>query len=367
MRVALALALALALSACGSDRPKPTPLETVAAQRSVTPAWQARVGKVGAALRPSVRGGRVVVADEAGEVAAFEMASGRVLWRLSAGAPLAAGVGDDGQTTAVVSQDNDLIVMNEARVLWRHRLGARVVTPPLVAGGRVFVMMINRVVQAFDAADGLLLWTYDRPGDALTLQQPGVLTAFGNTLLAGQGPRLAGIEPGGGTLAWEAIIATPRGTNEVERLGDLVGPSTRVGNQVCLRAFQSSVGCVDATRGTVQWTRNVGGWQSVAADGAVVVGADATDRVTAWRALTGEALWTSEKLAHRALGGAAVAANAAVFGDGEGYLHFLDLVTGSPVLRLATDGSPLAGAPLVVSGLLIVTTRQGGVFAFRLP
>ena len=64
-----------------------------------------------------------------------------------------------------------------------------------MAGERVFVVGVDRVVHAFDALDGRRLWTLQRPGDALTLSQGGVLRPFKDTLLAGQGPRLAGVDP----------------------------------------------------------------------------------------------------------------------------------------------------------------------------
>jgi len=38
------------------------------------------------------------------------------------------------------------------------------------------VMGVDRIVHAFDALDGRRLWSYQRPGEALTLAQPGVLT-----------------------------------------------------------------------------------------------------------------------------------------------------------------------------------------------
>ena len=63
--------------------------------------------------------------------------------------------------------------------------------------------------------------------------------------------QLAGLNPLNGSIRWEAPIATPRGTNDVERLVDLVGRVSRVGNSVCARAFQASVGCVDTGRGLV--------------------------------------------------------------------------------------------------------------------
>ena len=238
-------------------------------------------------------------------------------------------------------------------------------TPPLVAGERVFVKTVDRTVHAFDALDGRKLWTFQRPGDALTLGQAGVLTSFKDTLVVGHGPRLLGVDPVRGTLRWEVPIASPRGTNEVERLADLVGPALRVGNQVCARAFQAAVGCVDGDRGTLQWSRNVGGVQAVGGGAVVVAGADASDRITAWRQASGEMAWTNEKFLHRGLSGAASIGKAVVFGDAEGQIHFLDQDTGEAVLRLPTDGSAVVGAPVVSGNTLVVVTRSGGVFAFK--
>jgi hypothetical protein len=56
---------------------------------------------------------------------------------------------------------------------------------------------------------------------------------------------------------------------------------------------------------------------------------------------------------------------AVVFGDFEGYVHFLDRKDGKTLLRLATDGSPVVGRPVLSGTTLLVVTRNGGLFAFR--
>ena len=136
--------------------------------------------------------------------------------------------------------------LEAGEVRWRARLNSAVSTPPLVAGERVFAMGVDRVVHAFDVLDGRKLWVLQRPGDALTISAAGVVAPFQNTLLVGQGPRLTGVDPLRGAIRWEVPIASPRGTNEVERLADLIGPVVRAGDVVCARAFQSAVGCADA-------------------------------------------------------------------------------------------------------------------------
>jgi outer membrane assembly lipoprotein YfgL len=364
-RLALVL-LAAALAACsGGPKPKPAPLEAIQPEIAGRQVWSQRIGEVNFPLGVAATADAVVVASGDGGVFAYAAEGGRELWRGEAGARLAAGVGSDGRYAAVVTTGSELVVMDGGKPLWRAALGTRVVTPPLVAGERVFVLGIDRSVQAFDIFDGRRLWAQQRPGDPLTLLQPGVLTAWKDTLVVGQGNRLAGLDPLRGALRWEVPVATPRGTNEVERLADLVGPAARVGDSLCVRGFQSAVGCVDAAQGTLAWARNVGGTTGVAADEDFVFAADASDRVTAWKRAGGDIAWTSDKLLHRDLSAPLAIGRTVVFGDFEGQMHFLDRASGRLLLRLPTDGRPVVGAPVKAGTTVVAVTRGGGVFAFR--
>lgn len=376
-RVFLAAALPALLAGCGGwsslnptnwfgpDRPQPAALEAVSPSLAVRPAWSARLDDIRFPMGLAVQGTTVVAAGGDGAVVAINADSGAELWRGQAGAGLSAGVGSDGRYAAVVTRDNEVVVLESGQRRWSARLNSRVATPPLVAGERVFVMGVDRAVHAFDVLDGQRLWTFQRPGDALTLAQPGVLQPFRDTLLVGQGPRLAGLDPLRGTVRWEVPLATPRGTNEVERLADLVGPAVRAGEVVCARAFQSAVGCVNAQRAAPLWTKNAGGVQAVGGDGELVVGADASDRVTAWKAASGDVAWTHERFLNRQLSGALVTPTAVVFGDFEGQVHFLARDSGQTVQRLPTDGSAIVGTPVRAGNTIVVATRNGGLFAFR--
>jgi outer membrane protein assembly factor BamB len=367
LAAALAALLGL-LAACssGPDKPKPTPLETVAPKIAGKQVWSQSLSGIGFPMRAVGLPGSVTVASSSGTVVALNPDTGRELWRGDVGGRVSAGVGSDGRYAGVVTTDNELVVLDGGKTLWRARLGTRVVTPPLVAGERVFVLGVDRSVQAFDVLDGRKLWLQQRPGDPLTLLQPGVLLPWNNTLVVGQGPRLAGFDPLRGLLRWETTVASPRGTNEIERLADLVGPAARVAESVCVRGFQAAVGCVNAETGGLAWTKNVGGTQGVTADDQFVFAADATDRITAWkRTAGGEVAWTSERLLHRGLSSPLVVGRTLVFGDFEGQMHFLDRETGLTLLRLPTDGSALVGAPVRVGTTIVAVTQRGGVYAFR--
>lgn len=365
-RLLVVAALVAALAGCSStDKPKPSALESYTQQLGSRVAWNQKIGAVQFPLAVAATPGVFTVASTEGVVVALEADTGRELWRGNVEAPLGAGVGSDGRFASVVTREGQLVTLEAGRVLWRKGLNMRVSTAPLVAGERVFVLGGDRSVHAFDALDGTKLWTVQRPSDPLTLSQGGVIAAFKDTLLVGQGPRLAGLDPKNGEVRWEVTIGAPRGTNEVERLADLVAPLARVGDFVCVRSFQAAVGCVNAERGALSWVKPVGGNDGVAADEQLVVGADASDRITAWKMGTGEVAWQSEKLLHRGLGAPSSTAKAIVFGDAEGVVHFLSRDKGETVLRLTTDGSAIAAAPTVSGNTMLIVTRNGGLYAVK--
>lgn len=347
-----------------AEKPKPVQLPPNAALIAVRPAWTARVNAVNLHLSVQVAGDTVAIASSDGTVAVLDGASGRDLWRASAGGPIAAGVGSDGRVAAVVTRGNELVVLDGGKELWRQKLGALSYTAPLVAGGRVFVLTADRAVSAFDGQTGRKLWIQQRAGEPLVLRQSGVLLAVGDTLVAGLSGRLAGLNPLNGAIRWEAPLASPRGINDVERLVDLVGRVSRFGDTVCARAFQATVGCVNTVRGQVLWTRPAHGSEGVHGDDRLLFGTESDGKVVAWRRDNGERAWSSDRLQYRNLTAPLAVGRAVVVGDSAGLVHLLSREDGTPLTRLSTDGSAVAAAPVLVANTLVVVTQSGGVYGF---
>ncbi|WP_343592823.1 outer membrane protein assembly factor BamB [Paracidovorax wautersii] len=364
------LAGALLLTGCslwgGSSKPKPADLGPNVPILGVRQAWTAKIGSTaGLPLEVQVNGNVVTVASADGAVAAIDARTGGDIWRVSLGEPLSAGVGSDGKWTAVVTQKNDVVVLANARELWRQTLQAQSYTPPLVAGNRVFVLEANRSVAAFDAATGQRLWSQQRSGDPLVLRQHGVLIAVGDTLVAGLGGRLVGFNPDNGSIRWEAPVASSRGTNDVERLVEVIGRTSRVGDVVCARAFQAAVGCVNALRGSTLWTQPANGAEGVDGDDQLVFGTESNGTVVAWKRQDGAKAWTSERLQYRKLSAPLVLGRSVVIGDDSGLVHLLSREDGSPLNRLTTDGSGVSVGPVASADTLVVVTRNGGIYGFR--
>lgn len=364
-KLALCSAALLVLAACGSSKPSPASLESLTPTVRLTTLWSHRIGSVEGQQLLAVRNGQVTAASTDGDIVSFDLASGTERWRAKAGADLTAAVGSDGRYAAVVTQANELVTFDQGKVLWRERLPGRVITAPLVAGERVFIQSVDRSVRAYDALDGRWLWQYQRPGgEPLALANASVIAAFRDTLLVGQGPRLVGLDPLKGTVRFDVNVGTPRGTNEVERLADLVGPLARVDDEACVRTFQLNVACLELNRGSLRWSRPQAGRMAVGADERVVVGGDGADRLTAWNIENGEVLWRVDRFTHRGLSAPAIWGKRVVFGDGKDYLHVLSVEDGRTVGRIELD-DPLAAAPVVDGDTLLVLTRKGTLYALR--
>lgn len=364
--LAVVVGLVVTLAGCsGPEKAKPLDLGPNTALIGVRSAWSSSIGTVGFPLEVRSVGNLIYVAGSDGTVAAIDARTGGDLWRTALGVKLSAGVGSDGRYVSVVSNDNELITLDANKEIWRQKLGALTLTAPLVAGARVFVLSADRSVTAFDVATGRRLWQQQRTGEALVLRRSGLIMAVGDTLVVGLGGRLVGFQPLTGKVRWEAQVANSRGTNEVERLVDLVAGVSREGNQVCVRSFQSAVGCVDAATGNLLWSKTASGAAGVDGDESTLFGTESDGRVVAWRHTDGERQWVSERLRFRGLSAPVLAGRSLVIGDEEGTLHFLSRQDGAPLNRLSTDGSAIVTTPVLAGQTLIAVTKRGGIFGFK--
>ena len=358
----------VAVAACsGPSRPKPTEIQGVTVLQDVRTSWTANVGAVDFPLVVSARDDRIALANSQGVVAVLDASTGKDIWRLKLDQAIAAGVGSDGQQVAVVTRNNELVTLRDGKVLWRKSMPAQSFTAPLVAGARVFVLTADRSVLAFDGATGRQLWTQQRPGEPLVLKQAGVMLAFKNSLVVGLSGRLTGLDPNTGVIRWESAIATPRGTNDVERLVDLVSPFDRRDDVVCVRAFQASIGCVNAERGQSVWTRASNGENGVSGNDKLVIAPLTNGVVQAWDRTSGERLWETERLKYRILSAPLVTSRGVLIADNGGWLYLLSLADGALLNRIKIDGDALATAPVLAGDRYVVVSREGRVTGLQIP
>jgi outer membrane protein assembly factor BamB len=180
------------------------------------------------------------------------------------------------------------------------------------------------------------------------------------------GGKLVAISLSNGAMRWEATVAVPKGSTELERVADIMGNPVVQGREVCAAAFQGRVACYDAQSGNQQWAREMSTLTGVSFDSRYAFVSDDKGAVHALDRTNGRSVWKQDKLAHRRLSQPLPVDNEVVLGDLQGYVHFLSREAGAFVARVPTDGSPVLAPPLRLPTGLLLQTRNGGLYALSL-
>ncbi|MFT3733960.1 MAG: outer membrane protein assembly factor BamB [Rhodocyclaceae bacterium] len=370
LRCAFGALLCLSLAGCFSSSKAPEPMALTSFQPAATLVedWSLRTGDLAhTVLRPVTGGASVFAASARGELARYE--GGRELWSIRAAKSLSSGVAVDGRVAIVSTSDGKLLAFDstQGKPLWNVQLSGEVSGQPLIADELVIVRVGDNQVLAFDVADGKRRWVYERAQSSLNLRTYSGVTRLGDAVLAGfSGGKLVLLSLAGGFPRWEATVATPRGANELERMTDIVGEPLVRGDQVCVAAYQARVACVEATRGTVRWTRDIPSGVGADADDTFFYVTDSSGAVHALDLKTGATAWKQDKLLWRGLGRPLVFGDYVVVADTLGWVHLLNRKDGLFAARLRADSTGFS-APLAKLGAgFAAQARDGTVVALSI-
>ena len=394
--VAGAAALLVGLSACGSSPSPvlpPTPLTTIEHPRSVTRLWDMRVGngvgdnylKVG----PAVAGDRGYVADDKGQVRAFDANNGKKIWEVHLHLPVTGGVGLADNRVLVGTRRGEVVALsqNDGSVLWHTTVSSEVLAAPRGAQGVVVVRTIDGRVFGLDADTGKRDWTYDGSVPVLTLRGTSApVIANGMVICGFDNGKLVALTLNNGTVLWETTVAVPRGRTELERIVDIDGDPVVRGNTVYVASYQGRVAAVQLDTGRMLWARDISSYAGLAVDDKKVYVTDAIGQVWALDRYAGATLWKQDKLKRRQLTAPVLDGKDVVVGDYAGYLHWLSTEDGHLVARTRVKGPgavfrslepdpgsfkypeprALLATPLVADNSIVAMDQRGVLSAFRL-
>ncbi len=366
-----ALALGVAsLAGCSmfaskNERYDPAPLTEYAAGVSAKVVWSASVGSDGGyGFVPALVGDSVYAAAPDGAVSKIDLASGRVQWRGDAKTELTAGVGSDGQTTAVAAADGTVVAFDDTGAeKWRAKATSAVNIPPAVGAGMVVVRSSDYRIQAFDQATGEPRWNVQRPGPALALKTNMQMIIVDGLLISGlPNGRVMAINASNGSVQWEGTVSVSQGATDLERITDVVGTPQIQGPLLCAVTYQGRMVCFDVSQGgRPVWDQNFSSNTGMTTDTQQAYAADQRDVVHAFALADGHEVWKQEGLRNRRLSSPAVVAQAMAVGDFEGYVHFLSRTDGKLLGRVQVGGDAITSPLLATNQGVLVQTGNGNL------
>lgn len=372
-RSILPLAALLAV-ACSKEKDVEPPAELVNFEPAVrvSRAWSAgtkggdEVLRLG--LRPAVAGERAYVAGRGGDVQALDLASGRLIWRTATELALAGGPGAGEGLVAVGATDGNVVALDAdtGAQRWQVAVGGEVLAAPAIAGGLVIVRTVSGRLLGLRAADGGEAWIYEQPVPRLSLRGNGAPVVSGDMVLAGfDNGRVIALSLAAGELLWSATVSPAQGRSEIERLVDIDSPVRVLGEDIYVAGFQGRVAMLARDSGQIWWGRELSSHRGLAADDDRLYVTTSDSVVVALRRRDGTEVWRQDQMMRRALTAPALAGDALVVADFEGWLHWLDAATGRLLGRAKSGGGRISNTPVDAGGLTLLQTDSGEVQAWR--
>lgn len=352
----------------GRDEADP-PAELVNFKATLKPTivWTAKLGESALAdFIPAAADGFVYAASGNGDIAKVDALKGKQVWKINAGEPLTGGVGLGNQLVLVGTPKGYVLAYDlDGKLLWKSKVSSEVLSAPQVEQDVVVVRCGDSRIFGLNAKDGARKWIYERATPTLTLRSSAGVTISDGAVYAGfAGGKLVALKADDGKILWEASVALPKGTTELERIADITSLPVVDGPLVYAVAYQGRVAAVERATGRVTWTRDISSYTGLGAEEARVYVSHSTGAVFSLDYSSGRTFWRQPDLKNRQLSAPLPMGGVVAVGDVEGYVHFMDRDEGNFVARLQTEKSPVMPQPVALgTNGFLVQTRKGGLFA----
>jgi outer membrane protein assembly factor BamB len=372
----LMTAAVFTLAACDKKDKKvdqPAELTNIASPTvRIDKVWGASVGGGGEKLRLGLGltavNDRLYAAGRDGEIAAFDLKTGKPIWRTKTKLELTGGTGASDQIVVVGSGDGLVLALaaSDGKERWRAEVHGEVLSAPAVADKEVVVRTVDGKLRALAASDGAELWTAEQQIPKLTLR--GLATPVIARELAISGfdnGRVLAVSLADGSTVWDSPVSPSHGRTELDRLNDIDSAVKVVGDEVFVVGFQGRAAMLAIDSGQIWWTRDVSSYRGVDVDDEQMYVSSSTGELVALKRRSGVEVWRNDLLKFRSLSAPVVVGDYVVVADLDGYVHWFDRATGTIAGRAKTGGDRVTNPPLAVNDMLYLINDEGDVSALR--
>ena len=348
----------------------PAELTDINATASAKILWHANVGaSENYDFVPAMEGSAIYAASVSGDIVHLDAASGGQVWRVNAGEKLSGGVGA-GPNLVLVGTPKGMVLAYDqnGKPLWKSKVSSEVLSAPKVSGGIVVVRTGDSRIFGLNAVDGKRKWVYERATPTLSLRSSaGVVINGGMVYVGFAGGKLIEIRLEDGKVIWEASVAQPKGSTEIERIADITSLPVVDGSLVYAVAYQGKIAGIDRATGHIAWSRDISSYTGMSSEDARVFVSHAGGAVYALEYSGGKTFWRQGDLRNRRLSAPLPLGSLVAVGDVQGYVHFLTREDGAFAARIRTEDSPIMPQMLQLKNdSLLAQTRGGGLYAISI-
>lgn len=275
-------------------------------------AWRSDIGRGSGGdtrilARPIVAGGKVFAMDAKGQVAAFDPAQGKRLWRVAT-APKEGD--DDAMGGGIAFDDNKIfaatgfgevvaLAANDGHEIWRRKLNNPLRSAPTVNNGRLYVVSIINETTALNVGDGAVLWTHAGINETAALLGAPSPAVMGDTVVvAYSSGELFALRTQNGRPAWGDMLAAPGNVGSLPAMAAIRGmPVVNHGGVFAVGQSARTVAVVMRT-GERAWEVDMGGINTPLLAGNTLFTITNDLQLAALRRDNGKILWIKDLQRH---------------------------------------------------------------------
>ena len=365
----------LLVAACSSDKviDEPAKLTVFTPALKVQRVWGTSIDDKKAAdlrlgLGVSIAEGRLFAASHKGDVTAFDVQTGKTLWRKKLKAPLSGGTAASADLVVVGSSNGHLFALAAAdgQLRWDVQVKGEVLAPAAISEKLIAIRTGDGKLRALAPADGHELWQQEQQVPKLSLRGTATPVISGDVVLCGfDNGKVVAMSAGDGSVQWEVTVTPPHGRTELERLSDIDSSVIVSGQDVYAVGFQGKVAMLALDTGQVWWSHEASSARGMSIDADTVYISTSDGEIIALRTRTGAELWRQNALLYRRLSAPGAMDEGVVLADFDGYVHWLDKSSGAIVARERSGKMRVSTAPVIAGNLVAIINDRGQLSVYR--
>lgn len=349
--------------------------------------WSVSVGSGGdrrdpLITQPIVADGMVFTLDTDGDITAFNITDGKKKWRESSipkGGQDTGGIGGGiayaGGKLYVTNGYKQLACFDSAtgKMLWRVTLPAPSQSAPTVADDKVFVITLDDRLMVYSTTDGTSQWNYSGVTETTGLLgsvSPAVDASA--VVLPQASGEIFGLRVENGQVIWDDNLSAISHTGTLSSIADIRGQPVIDKGLVYASSYSGKMVALDEVSGQRVWQKDIGSAEMPWAAGDNVFVITTEQQLVALTRQSGDIRWVTQLGQHEKddkdkpivwtgpvlAGGRLIAAS-----------NYGQLVEVSPqdgkIIKTTDISSPIFVPPLVAADTLFILTLKGDLIAYR--
>ncbi len=340
-------------------------LKDISASIAVKIHWKVQTdsASLNSKIHPYLTSNAIIVAGGK-KISAWDKLTGKPLWVQDINERISGGINGGNGIIFLGTDHGNALALNEktGKTLWIKHLNAEILSLSIAKNGRTIFRTIDGKLHGLATQTGNIIWQQQQLTPVLSLYGASIPVLVGPYVIAGfDNGKLAAYELQNGTAAWEATLTLSRGSNELDKMVDVDGKLSPLGNALFATSFHGRISGVDLKTGKVYWAKKHSSYTGADANTEGVYTADEAGNIWRLEPQTGNPLWKMDDLVRRApTAPTLIDSNLMVVGDKKGNLHFINTQNGQFVARIKGDleGYNIASK---VEGKTVYSLGRGGM------